>query len=75
MYIIISSLYLRTYSPDLNLIEHYWFKVKNDIRKVAHLFNDFFDEVFFILQCVTSLQDKLYLLIKLNEIFLRFCSL
>ncbi|KJV51037.1 IS630 family transposase [Orientia tsutsugamushi] len=64
-------LYLPTHSPDLNLIEHYWFKVKNDIRKVSHLFNDFFDEVFFILQCVTSFHDKLYSLIKLNEIFLR----
>ncbi|WP_371220664.1 transposase [Orientia tsutsugamushi] len=42
-------LYLPTYSPDLNLIEHYWFKVKNDIRKVSCLFNDFFDAVFFIL--------------------------
>nr|WP_231966522.1 transposase [Orientia tsutsugamushi] len=35
-------LYLPTYSQNLNLIEHYWFKIKNDIRKVSHLFNDFF---------------------------------
>ncbi|KJW01944.1 DDE superendonuclease family protein [Orientia tsutsugamushi str. Sido] len=35
-------LYLPTYSQNLNLIEHYWFKVKNDIREVPHLFNDFF---------------------------------
>ncbi|WP_354666715.1 transposase [Orientia tsutsugamushi] len=35
-------LYLPTYSQNLNLIEHYWFKVKNDIREVSHLFNDFF---------------------------------
>ncbi|MCZ6919771.1 MAG: transposase, partial [Rickettsia endosymbiont of Ixodes persulcatus] len=28
-------LFLPTYSPDLNPIEHYWFKIKNEIRKVT----------------------------------------
>ncbi len=35
-------LYLPTYSPDLNPIEHYWFKMKHQIRKVASDFKDFF---------------------------------
>ncbi|WP_081257855.1 transposase [Orientia tsutsugamushi] len=34
-------LYLPTYSPDLNLMWHYWFEVKNDICKVSYLFNNF----------------------------------
>lgn len=48
-------LYLPTYSPDLNDIEHYWFKVKNEIRKAATLFEDFYDAVCFTLQNVTTL--------------------
>ncbi|MDR0296908.1 MAG: transposase, partial [Rickettsia sp.] len=28
-------LFLPTYSPDLNPIEHYWFKIKQQIRKTA----------------------------------------
>ncbi|WP_190812285.1 hypothetical protein [Orientia tsutsugamushi] len=47
-------LYLPTYSPDLSLIQYYWFKVKNEIRKVVHLFHDFFDPFSFTLQSVTS---------------------
>jgi transposase len=35
-------LYLPTYSPDLNPIEHYWFKIKQQIRKIAGDFKDFF---------------------------------
>lgn len=35
-------LYLPTYSPDLNPIEHYWFKIKQQIRKIAQNFKDFF---------------------------------
>ena len=35
-----SILYLPTYSPDLNPIEHYWFKIKNEIRKVANQFQN-----------------------------------
>jgi putative transposase len=48
-------LYLPTYSPDLNPIEHYWFKVKNEIRKAAHQFEDFFDAVYYTLKKVTTL--------------------
>ncbi|WP_331831650.1 transposase [Orientia tsutsugamushi] len=35
-----SILFLPTYSPDLNSIEHYWFKIKNEIRKVTAQFKD-----------------------------------
>ena len=38
-------MFLPTYSPDLNLIEHYWFKIKNDIRKISGQFSDFIDAV------------------------------
>jgi putative transposase len=38
-------LFLPTYSPDLNPIEHYWFKVKNQIRKIAKDFEEFFEAV------------------------------
>ncbi|MCZ6902784.1 MAG: transposase, partial [Rickettsia endosymbiont of Ixodes persulcatus] len=33
-------LFLPIYSPDLNPIEHYWFKIKNEIRKVTGQFKD-----------------------------------
>lgn len=39
-------LFLPTYSPDLNPIEHYWFKIKNEIRKVVGDFETFYDAVF-----------------------------
>jgi putative transposase len=39
-------LFLPTYSPDLNPIEHYWFKIKLKIRKITHLFTDFYDAVY-----------------------------
>ncbi|SPR07026.1 IS630 family transposase [Orientia tsutsugamushi] len=35
-----SILFLPTYSPDLNPIEHYWFKIKNEISKVTAQFKD-----------------------------------
>jgi transposase len=38
-------LYLPTYSPDLNPIEHWWFKIKNFIRKISSNFSDFFQAV------------------------------
>ena len=38
-------LFLPTYSPDLNPIEHYWFKIKNQIRKIAGDFEEFFEAV------------------------------
>ena len=39
-------LYLPTYSPDLNPIEHCWFKIKNSIQKIKNNFEDFWDTVF-----------------------------
>lgn len=41
-----SVLFLPTYSPDLNPIEHYWFKIKHNIRKISHLFTDFYEAVY-----------------------------
>lgn len=38
-------LFLPIYSPDLNPIEHYWFKIKNQIRKIAQDFEEFFEAV------------------------------
>ena len=44
------------YSPDLNPIEHYWFKIKNEIRKIASEFKIFFDlSSFFPLFCIVIL--------------------
>ena len=48
-------IFLPTYSPDLNPIEHYWFKVKNEIRKVAYQFQDFFEAVYTTLHKVQTL--------------------
>lgn len=50
-------LYLPTYSPDLNPIEHYWFKIKHNIRKISHMFADFFNAVYFILKNVSTFVD------------------
>lgn len=46
-------LFLPTYSPDLNPIEHYWFKIKNQIRKIAHQFYNFFEAVYHVLKNIT----------------------
>lgn len=45
-----SILFLPTYSPDLNPIEHYWFKIKNEIRKIASDFDRFFDAFYYNLK-------------------------
>lgn len=37
-------IYLPPYSPDLNPIEHYWFKIKNSIRKLMRDFTITLDE-------------------------------
>ncbi len=50
-----SILFLPTYSPDLNPIEHYWFKIKHAIHKVANQFQDFLDAVYSVLQKVYTL--------------------
>lgn len=42
-------MFLPTYSPDLNPIEHYWFKIKNNIRKVSNTFNDIWSAVDMVL--------------------------
>lgn len=47
-------LYLPPYSPDLNPIEHWWFKVKNQIRKVAPGFTEFFQAVQLTLENVST---------------------
>lgn len=50
-----SIMFLPTYSPDLNPIEHYWFKVKHQIRKVACQSQDFFEIVSLTLKKVCTL--------------------
>lgn len=47
-------LFLPTYSPDLNPIEHWWFKIKNLIRKAVGRFNNFFNLVEFMILCVST---------------------
>ena len=42
-------LFLPTYSPDLNPIEHHWFKIKHQIRKIAINFTYFFEVVIYVL--------------------------
>lgn len=49
-----SVLYLPTYSPDLNPIEHFWFKIKNFVRKISSNFSDFFHAVSSVLNFVGS---------------------
>ncbi|WP_341818605.1 hypothetical protein [Wolbachia endosymbiont (group B) of Ennomos erosarius] len=44
------------YSP---LIQNsrYWFKIKHNIRKISHMFADFFNAVYFILKNVSTFVD------------------
>ncbi len=37
--------YLPSYSPDLNEIEHYWFPIKNRVRKSQGTIDDFRERV------------------------------
>ncbi len=55
-----SILFLPTYSPDLNPIEHYWFKIKNEIRKTISNFEHFFDAVYYALKKSLPYRIKLY---------------
>ena len=52
-------LFLPAYSPDLNPIEHFWFKIKNSIRKIATSFDNFPDAVLYALKMSISLLNKL----------------
>ena len=52
-------LFLPSYSPDLNPIEHFWFKIKNAIRKVAFSFDNFVDAVMHLLKNVKTMLNKL----------------
>ena len=47
-------LFLPAYYTDLNPIEHFWFKIKNSIRKVATSFNNFSDAVMYVLQNIET---------------------
>ena len=47
-------LFLPAYSPDLNPIEHFWFKIKNAIRKIAASFDNFPDAVLYALKNIES---------------------
>ena len=47
-------LFLPTYSPDLNPIEHYWFKIKHLIRKLLHQTNDLLATVTYVLNQLTT---------------------
>lgn len=38
-------LYLPPYSPDLNHIEHYWFPIKNQVKKTVTGIEDFHQKV------------------------------
>ncbi|SPR02668.1 IS630 family transposase [Orientia tsutsugamushi] len=55
-----SILFLPTYSPDVNPIEHYWFKIKNEISKVTAQFKDI---------SMAGTRNEVYLCIY----FLRYC--
>jgi transposase len=48
-------LFLPTYSSDLNPIEHYWFKIKQQSRKSVGNFSDFFQAVWAALADVAIL--------------------
>jgi putative transposase len=50
-----SILFLPTFSPDLNPIEHFLFKMKNDIKKTAETSKAFFDAVYNILKNMFTL--------------------
>ena len=47
-------LFLPAYSPDLNPIEHFQFKIKNAIRKIADSFDNFPDAALYALRNVES---------------------
>jgi hypothetical protein len=36
------------YSPDLNPIEHFWFKIKNHVKKIKNEFENFIDAICYV---------------------------
>jgi len=48
-------LYLPAYSPDLNPIEHFWFALKNSMRKLLHQNKaDLYEAASYAFQSVSS---------------------
>ena len=47
-------LFLPTYSPDLNQIEHYWFKIKHLVRKYKRNFENITDTVAYVLKNIST---------------------
>lgn len=47
-------LFLPTYSPDLNPIEHYWFKIKHLVRKYKRKFRNITDTTHYVLKTVST---------------------
>jgi transposase len=43
-------MFLPTYSTDLNLIEHFWFKIKNHVKKIKNEFENFIDAICYVLK-------------------------
>jgi transposase len=43
-------MFLPTYSPDLNSIEHFWFKIKNHVKKIKNEFENFIDAICYVLK-------------------------
>ena len=43
-------MFLPTYSPDLNPIEHFWFKIKNHVKKIKNEFENFIDAICYVLK-------------------------
>ncbi|MBN4000702.1 MAG: transposase [Nostoc sp. LPT] len=42
-----TQLFLPPYSPDLNKIEKFWARLKNQLYKIVHQFENFWDAVNF----------------------------
>ena len=44
------NVFIPTYSPDLNPIEHFWFKIKNHVKKIQNEFENFIDAICYVLK-------------------------
>ncbi len=47
-------MFLPNYSPDLNPIEHFWFKIKNHVKKIKNEFENFIDAICYVLKKDTT---------------------